>query len=45
MLKDQIVVYEYLATNLLEFQKLNSLPINVNLDKLDEGLGIAETLQ
>ena len=37
--------YEYLATNLLEFQKLNSLPVNVNLDKLDEGSGIAETLQ
>ena len=37
--------YEYLATNLLEFQKLNSLPMNVNLDKLDEGSGIAETLQ
>ena len=37
--------FEYLATNLLEFQKLNSLPVNVNLDKLDEGSGIAETLQ
>ena len=37
--------YEYLATNLLELQKLNSLPVNVNLDKLDEGSGIAETLQ
>ena len=33
--------FEYLATNLLEFQKLNSLPVNVNLDKLDEGSGIA----
>ena len=37
--------YEYLDTNLLECQKLNSLPMNVNLDKLDEGSGIAETLQ
>jgi len=37
--------YEYLANNLLEFQKLNSLPSNVNLDMLDEGSGIAETLK
>ena len=37
--------YDYLATNLLKFQNLNSLPMNVNLDKLDEGSGIAETLQ
>ena len=29
--------YGYLAKNLLEFQKLNSLPVNLNLDKLDEG--------
>ena len=36
--------YEYLATNLLEFQKLNSLPANIRINKLDEGLGIAETL-
>ena len=46
MLKDLSVdMNTYLATNLLEFQKLNSLPVNVNLDKLDEGSGIAETLQ
>ena len=37
--------YGYLAKNLLEFQKLNSLPVNLNLDKLDEGSGIAETLK
>ena len=37
--------YKYLATNLLEFKKLNSLPININLEKLDEGSGIAETLR
>ena len=37
--------YKYLATNLLEFKKLNSLPINIKFEKLDEGSGIAETLR
>ena len=37
--------YKYLATNLLEFKKLNSLPMNVQFGKLDEGSGIGETLK
>ena len=36
--------YESLAINLLEFKKIESVPINISLDRLDEGQGIAETL-
>ena len=45
MPKNQQSVDMVLAKNLLEFHKLNSLPMNLNLDKLDEGSGIAETLK
>ena len=38
-------IRKYLATNLLKFKKLNSLPMNVKFEKLDEGSGIAETLR
>ena len=36
--------YQYIASNLLEFKGLGCVPMNVNLDRLDEGYGIAETL-
>ena len=36
--------YQYIASNLLEFKRLGCVPMNVNLDRLDEGYDIAETL-
>ena len=36
--------YESLAINLLEFKKIESMPMCINLARLDEGRGIAETL-
>ena len=36
--------YQYIALNLLEFKRLGCVPMNVNLHRLDEGCGIAETL-
>ena len=36
--------YESLDINLLEFKKLDSVPMNINLARLDNGRGIAETL-
>ena len=36
--------YQYIASNLLEFKRLGCVPMNVNLNRLDEGYGIAETL-
>ena len=36
--------YESLAINLLEFKKLESVPMNINLARLDNGRDIAETL-
>ena len=36
--------YESLAINLPEFKKLESVPMNINLTRLDNSRGIAETL-
>ena len=36
--------YHNLASNILQFSEIRSLPIPVNVEKLDEGGGIAETL-
>ena len=36
--------YQSLAINLLEFQKVNSIPMNDDLARLDDGEGISETL-
>jgi len=36
--------YHTLASNILQFSEIQSLPIPINLEKLDEGGGIAETL-
>ena len=38
--------YQSLAKNLLQFRKVNSIPMNINLQlaRLDDGEGIAETL-
>ena len=37
--------YRNLTENLVEFSKLNCMPISINLDPLDEGNGIENTLQ
>ena len=37
-------VYHTLASNILQFSEIRSLPIPINVEKLDEGGGIAETL-
>ena len=36
--------YHTLAGNILQFSEIRSLPIPINVEKLDEGGGIAETL-
>ena len=36
--------YHTLASNILQFSEIRSLPIRINVEKLDEGGGIAETL-
>ena len=36
--------YKSLAINLMEFKKIESIPMSINLARLDEGRGIAETL-
>ena len=36
--------YHTLASNILQFSEIRSLPIPINVEKLDEGGGIAETL-
>jgi len=36
--------YQYIASNLLEFKRLDCVPMNINFDRLDELSGIAKTL-
>ena len=37
--------YDYIANNLLEFDKINRIPLNVNLHRLNDGCGIVEALR
>ena len=43
--KDVGASYSSFAKNLEEFQKIGSVPVNLNVDELNNGQGIAETLQ
>ena len=36
--------YHTLASNILQFSEIRSLPIPINVEELDEGGGVAETL-
>lgn len=36
--------YSYIANNLIEFEKLGSVPVNVSLKKINDGSGVAQTL-
>lgn len=37
--------YDYIVNNLSEFDKINRVPMNINLNRLNDGQGIVETLK